>query len=277
MVTTYEKLTDDQVCGYLERLGMPCEKEKLPPPSLELLNRLVEAHQKKIPFEDIDVYQQKLPLSLEVQDLYKKIVEKKRGGYCFEMNGLFISLLQTLGYDAWSCYCRVVRGRAGWRAVSHRGNLVQIENRLYFCDVGFGGPMPSGAILLESGLHQRIGQEEYWPVEAEHGWWALMRMKKGEQDDFDSQSESGEQMELMFELTMADPLDFLPLNAYVSERPEAVFRQKFMVNMRTDKGYKGISDMVFTVKEDGVVNCFEMEDEQDRKEVLEKHFGIYLD
>lgn len=277
METTYEKLTDEQVSHYLERLGISCGEGGMPQPSLEFLNRLVEAHQKRIPFEAIDVYQQKLPISLEVQKLYEKIVEKKRGGYCFEMNGLFISLLRTLGYDAWSCYCRVIRGRAELRPVSHRGNIVCIENQLYFCDVGFGGPMPSQAILLESGRHQKIGQEEYWPVEEEHGWWGLMRMRKGSQDDFDSQSGSGEQLELMFQISMADPLDFIPLNAHVSERPEAVFRLKFMANVRTDRGYKDISDMVFTIKEDGVVTRRELDNEQQREEVLKEHFGICLE
>lgn len=276
MVTTYEKLTDKQLHNYLNRLGISCGEEEIPQPSLEFLNCLVEAHQKQIPFEDIDVYQQKLPISLEVQKLYEKIVEKRRGGYCFEMNGLFITLLRTLGYNAWSCYCRVVRGGTQLRPVSHCGNLVCMEGKHYFCDVGFGGPMPSGAVLLESGRHQIIGQEEYWPVKEEHGWWGLMRMRKGQQDDFDSRSSHGEQLELMFQTSMADPLDFLPLSAYVSERPESVFRMKFMANIRTNSGYKDISDMVFSIKENGEVTRYELEDEQQREKILREHFGIFL-
>lgn len=276
MVTTYERLTDIQVDRYLKRLGIDCGKDEKPQPSLEFLDHLVGAHQKRIPFEDIDVYQQKLPISMEAPKLYEKIVEKKRGGYCFEMNGLFICLLRSLGYDAWSCFCRVIRGRAELRPVSHRGNIVKIGSRLYFCDVGFGGPMPSKAILLESGRHQKIGQEEYWPVEEEHGWWGLMRMKRGKQDDYDSTSSSGEQLELMFQTAMADPLDFLPLNAYFSERQESVFRVRFMVNIRTDRGYKDINDMVFTIKEDGVVKRCQLEDERQREDILREHFGIDL-
>ena len=276
MMTGYTTLTDAQARGYLERLGIFPAEGAMPEPDLSFLNRLVEAHQKKVPFENIDVYQARLPISLEISDLYEKIVVKKRGGYCFEMNGLFVCLLRTLEYDAWSCGCRVVRGRDQVRPILHRGNIVCLNNRLYFCDVGFGGPMPSQAVLLESGKHQRIGQEEYWPVEEEHTWWSLVRMKRGNQDDYAPEAEAGECVEIMFQTAMMEPADFLPLNYYVSEPADSYFRVKMMANIRTDTGYMDVSDMVFTIKENGRVTRHGLESEEERSAVLEKYFGICL-
>lgn len=276
MLTNYAALTDAQVRGYLERLGICPEKGKLPEPDLAFLNRLVEAHQKNVPFENLDVYREKLPISLEVSDLYNKIVANRRGGYCFELNGLFVCLLRTLGYDAWSCGCRIMRGNQEIRPVLHRGNIIRLEDGLYFCDVGFGGPMPAHAVLLESGKHQRIGQEEYWPVEEEHGWWSLVRMKRGQQDDYVPEASEGECVELMFQTSLMEPADFIPLNYFVSEPADSFFRVKLMVNLRTDTGYRDISDMVFTVKENGRVTRRELTGEEERRKVLEQYFGICL-
>lgn len=274
MVTTYETLTESQIKNYFKRLGLSWEEKT--EPSLALLNQLIEAHQKSVPFESLDVYWNKLPISLKIEDLYHKIVEKNRGGYCFEINTLFVCLLRSLGYDAWSCFCRVVRGMDLHRAVTHGANIVSLEGKTYFCDVGFGGPMPCQAVLLESGRHQMIGGEEYWPLQEEHGWWALMRMRKGSQDDYDSGTLCGEQLEILFHEGLVDPMDYLPLNAYVSEREESIFRQRMRVNLRTDCGYKDIGDMVFTVKENGIVTRKTMESEEERLAVLKEHFGLDL-
>ncbi len=275
MQTTYQTLESRQLAGYLKRLEIPSRTDVQP--SAAFLNQLVALHQKKIPFEDIDVYQQKLPIPLDINDLYDKIISRKRGGYCYELNGLFIALLQSLHFDAWSCFCRVIRGRSQIRPISHRGNLVRLDGALYYCDVGFGGPMPAGALLVEDGTHQIIGQEEYWTTKQEHGWWAIMRRKKGASDDYDPDAAAGEQMEVLFQTGMADPADFLPLSAYSSGVPTSLFRTKYLVNLRTDSGYIDISDNVFTVKEGDVVRKYPIADEMERLQILKEQFGIVPD
>lgn len=276
MLTDYAALTEAQVRGYLKRLGICPAEGKLPDPDLGLLNQLVEAHQKRVPFENIDVFRGNLPISLSITDLYEKIVVNGRGGYCFELNGLFVCLLRTLGYDAWSCGCRILRGNQEIHPVLHRGNIIRLESGLYFCDVGFGGPMPAYAVLLESGKHQKIGQEEYWPVEEEHGWWSLVRMKRGQQDDYAPEASAGECVELMFQTALMEPADFVPLNYFVSEPSDSFFRSRMMVNLRTDTGYRDVSDMTFTVKENGRLTRRELSGEEERCQVLKTYFGICL-
>lgn len=274
MKSTYENLTDEQVRGYLARLGMEdawgCE------PTKELFDRLAAAHQMHVPFENLSVYLDQMPISLEVQALYQKIVTDRRGGYCFEMNGLFISLLRSMGFDAWSCLCRVVMGREVPGGISHRGNIARFGDRLYFTDVGFGGPMPAGSVEITSAAHQMIGGEEFWVTEEGQGWYGLMRMRKGSADDYDDQSAPGERMEILFQTAEADPADFVPLNYFQSMNPQSFFRMFAMANIRTESGYVNLSDMTLTIKKDGEVSRIVLQDEPERTEALKTYFGINL-
>lgn len=136
--------------------------------------------------------------------------------------------------------------------------------------------MPAHAVLLESGKHQKIGQEEYWPVQEEHTWWSLVRMKRGQQDDYAPEASAGECVELMFQTALMEPADFIPLNYFVSEPSDSFFRLKMMVNLRTDGGYMDINDMIFTVKENGRITRRELNGEKERSQVLQTYFGICL-
>lgn len=75
-------------------------------PTLETLRGLSDAHVRTIPFENIDVLLER-PMSLEPDALFAKLVTAKRGGYCFEQNGLFLEVLRALGFDAKPLSARV--------------------------------------------------------------------------------------------------------------------------------------------------------------------------
>jgi arylamine N-acetyltransferase len=89
---------------FLERLGLKDVTE----PDLETLNRLILAHQMNVPFENLSVYDAETDVSLDIASLFDKIVVRRRGGYCFELNALFMSLLESLGYDCYPVMVRVV-------------------------------------------------------------------------------------------------------------------------------------------------------------------------
>ena len=135
------------IAAYLKRIGL----SEAPPRLLDGLNALIWAHQTHVPFEDLNTSWLRLPVSLEIPALYDKVVLRRRGGYCYELNALFTRLLLDLGFDARSVFCRVVRGRDFLPPCAHRAVVVALEGRLYFCDVGFGGPMPAGALQIADG------------------------------------------------------------------------------------------------------------------------------
>ena len=78
----YDRLSEEQTRKYLERIGLSYPVF----PTLETLDALIWSHQCKVPFENIDTRLLACPVSLSSQDLYRKIVEERHGGFCFELN-----------------------------------------------------------------------------------------------------------------------------------------------------------------------------------------------
>ena len=109
---------------YLERIGYTGKAE----PTLECLNALISAHQRSVPYENLDVGRYHLPITLNIDHLYEKIVLNHRGGYCFENNTSFLSLLRGVGFDARPCMCRIMVGVPGVvPQVSHRASIITIS------------------------------------------------------------------------------------------------------------------------------------------------------
>lgn len=114
---------------YLERIGIEGELY----PNLETLKKLQKQHLINIPFENLDIIENK-ELKLDRDSLFTKIVEEKRGGICYELNGLFLMLLKEVGYDV-----KYISGRIREEGtdLDHVLLLVNIDDEKYIVDVGF--------------------------------------------------------------------------------------------------------------------------------------------
>ena len=171
-----------QAGQYLERIGVSEATAK--DVSAEGLSALVRLHQLSVPFETYEIKVLGRTPSLELDDLFEKIVIERRGGYCFELNKLFEALLKALGYKARPVLCRAVE-RTGRSPINHRGILVTIGNVDHFVDVGYGGPMPAGALVLTHEGEQRIWDDVFIPRRIDDAWWAVDRSTKSKSDFFD--------------------------------------------------------------------------------------------
>ena len=127
---------------YLERIGYTGDRT----PNLENLSRLVRCHLETVPFENLDCLHNPTVFSLNLEDLLDKVVTRRRGGVCCELNTLFNALLTYLGYNAYSIMVRITM-RPGPRPITHQCVITVIDGKRYYCDVGFGGP---GSALLTS-------------------------------------------------------------------------------------------------------------------------------
>ncbi|MBP9636444.1 MAG: arylamine N-acetyltransferase [Nitrospira sp.] len=107
-------------------------------PSLETLQGLHRAHVMTVPFENLDIHLGR-SISLAPADLFRKIVVERRGGYCFELNGLFALLLEALGIAVTRLAARVCSGAEGVRPRSHQLLMVKMGTSVWIVDVGFGG------------------------------------------------------------------------------------------------------------------------------------------
>ena len=222
----YDRLSEEQTKKYLERIGLSYPAA----PTLETLDTLVWSHQCSVPFEDIDTRLLSCPISLSSQDLYRKIVEERHGGFCFELNGLFLLLLRSLGFEAYACMCRVAAGFTTLRALTHRASIVSLNGKQYLCDVGLGGPMAPFAVEISPKPQTKKG-ETYRVTDTGDGWKLLLR----QEGDTDSPV-------IIFAPVPFLAEDFTPLMDALLSRPDNLFSNHLVINLRTPDGYKNFRD-----------------------------------
>ena len=130
-------LTRDEIRKYLDRL----EYDKIPAPDLETLHALQWAHLTHVPYENIDALLG-IPISLKPDDLYRKIVLEHRGGWCFELQGAYGYLLQSLGFAVMQYAARFMDEPGVVQMRRHRILVVDFNGRRYLTDVGVRSESP---------------------------------------------------------------------------------------------------------------------------------------
>lgn len=148
------------VKNYLERISNSGGRE----PSLKNLSILQREHSKAIPFENTYVLK-KMPINLNKEWIYDKIMNKSRGGFCFEVNYLFYLLLKDLGYDVkflGGSVFHPMTGQPG-HPNEHVLSMVTLDGKSYIVDVGFGAkcalePLP---LVFEEELQDPNGVFRY--------------------------------------------------------------------------------------------------------------------
>lgn len=148
---------------YLSRIDGPPARE----PGLELLGALQRAHLLTVPFENLDIHLGQ-PIQLDVTGFSEKIIERRRGGFCYELNGLFAWLLEALGFKVELVAARGIDhdGELG-PPFDHMALLVEL-GRTWLVDVGFGAPPPQ-PIPLERGEHDS-GGDRYRLTRQQDAW-----------------------------------------------------------------------------------------------------------
>ena len=120
---------------YLRRIGT---EESEIEPTLQNLKFLQRRHLLRVPFENLDIHW-KRPINLDNKQFYEKIVGEKRGGFCYELNGLFFELLSEIGFQNKMISAKVSKGNGEFGAeYDHLAILTKIEGKEYLVDVGFG-------------------------------------------------------------------------------------------------------------------------------------------
>src|SRR5690349_19482536 len=121
------------VVAYLRRInyGGPTQ------PTAETLRDLHRAHLLAVPFENLDIHLGR-EIVLEAERLYAKVVERRRGGFCYELNGAFAGLLGALGFDVEMLAAGVGRADGSFGPLfDHMALLVKLDEP-WLADVGFG-------------------------------------------------------------------------------------------------------------------------------------------
>ena len=187
-------------------------------PTAETLCALQFAHITSIPFENVSV-QLGQPMPLDVPSLARKLVRERRGGYCFEQNGLFAAVLERLGFKLIRLAARVRLGAHRTLPRTHMLLLVEADTIQWVADVGFGGWGLLKPIALEAGAQARQG---VWTMRLrrEENQWILQCLECPGGPDL-----------YAFTLEPQQPVDYEPANHYCATHPNSRFVQTFTVQL----------------------------------------------
>ncbi|CDG83215.1 arylamine N-acetyltransferase family protein [Janthinobacterium agaricidamnosum] len=216
------KLQASNFSLYLQRLGY----DRPPAPTLETLRHLQPRHTVAFPFETLStMLHDEVPIDLP--SLEHKILHAGRGGYCYELNNLFLALLLQLGFDARGITGSVVMGGSEdeHKARTHMLILVTLNGVRYIVDVGFGGMVPTSPLLLDTEDEQPTGHEPY-RLTLHDGSYTLRAQVAGDWRAL-----------YVFDLQTQGPIDYEVGNWYVSTHQNSPFLGQLVV-ARTGAGLR---------------------------------------
>lgn len=193
---------------YLQRLGY----DTPPAPTLQTLRDLQLRHVSRFAFESVSTLL-RAPVPIDLPSVEQKILFDGRGGYCYELNQVFLALLQELGFDARGITGRVVMGGPpdALTARTHRLSVVTIDGVRYISDVGFGGMVPTSPLQLDTEATQHTAHEPYRLTQHE-GSYTLWAEVAGESRGL-----------YVFDLQPQSRIDYEVGNWYVSTHPDSSF------------------------------------------------------
>lgn len=246
---------------YLQRIGV--EQSNFVP-NLENLKRLQRQHLLSIPFENLDIHWKK-PIDLKGESLYRKIVDSKRGGFCYELNGLFFELLQNLGYESKRISARVSDGKGNFgQEFDHLAIITRIEGEDYLVDVGFGDFF---AEPIKFAL-----DEEQTDV---NGTFLIKRfdenffeVTKKREESFISQ--------YIFTLRERRLSEFEDMCLFHQTSPDSHFTRNKVCSLMLNGGRKTLTDKRFITTKANHKEEVKINSEKEFEEILEREFGLKL-
>jgi N-hydroxyarylamine O-acetyltransferase len=246
---------------YLQRIGF--YQETLAP-DVETLKNLQRKHLLAVPFENLDIHW-KHQIVLDTGAFYRKIVEENRGGFCYELNGLFNELLRDLGYKTKMVSARVGgEGKFG-REFDHMAIIAEVGGEEYLADVGFGD-------FIAEPLKVTLNVEQQDAT----GVYRIGKLRFEGQEYLYTEKKNGDAWkgENIWTLTPRALSDYAEMCRFQQTSPESHFTQNKVCSLMTDLGRKTLSSDKFIETEDGVRTETPVENEEQFNEILLREFGI---
>jgi N-hydroxyarylamine O-acetyltransferase len=246
--------------AYLERINYQGSLA----PTAETLRRLQVAHLLAVPFENLSIHT-KEPVVLEDEALFAKIVEHRRGGFCYESNGLFAALLRALGFDVSMLSAEAAKAEGGFGPdFDHMALMVSSEQR-WLVDVGFGDSFLE-PLLLDEQSEQVQGRRAYRILrDGAH----LILMQREEGDEWKAQ--------YRFTLQPHEYADYEEMCRYHQTSPQSHFTRARICSRATETGRITLSGMRFiTTSQEGERQERILKSEQEYAAILREQFGIVM-
>jgi N-hydroxyarylamine O-acetyltransferase len=253
---------DFPLSQYLVRIGL----SKIPAANEAGLREVHAAQSFSIPFENMDIQLGRI-ISLKPDDLVSKLINRNRGGYCFELNGLFHLALASFGFKARDLLARVLYGLPDPSPRTHQVIIVTIEGRDWLADCGFGGPgLCLPLPMIPDRVEEQYGENYRLRQDARLGWVLQKAINDGFMDlySFDDR-----------ELTLENDIEMA--NHFTSTWPSSIFKLHRMCSLRKTWGRVTLSDMELNIYRDGQTMSRTLPPGPPYISALAEHFGICLD
>jgi N-hydroxyarylamine O-acetyltransferase len=231
----------------------------------ETLRQLHLAHLLHVPFENLSIHAHE-PIVLNDAALFEKIVTRRRGGFCYELNGLFGALLREVGFEVAMLSAQVANNQAEFsRDFDHMTLMVILDGERWLADVGFGDsfiePLP---LELNNKFQQR--EHRYRVVSNNQERLVLERGSKNE--DW--------QPQYRFSLQPYEYSDYAEMCAYHQVSPESHFTRQRICSRLTPSGRISLSDLRLIITENGARTERQVQNEDEYAEILRDRFGIVM-
>lgn len=239
-----------------------------PEPSGELLRALHAAHMLAVPFENLSIHYGQ-PIVLDDAALYDKIVRRLRGGFCYELNGLFAWLLRRLGYTVTLLSARVAEADGSFSPEFDHLTLrvSQLDGADWLADVGFGDSFRA-PLRLEPDREQDGGDGHAYRLRLEDAGRDWLMEREGA---------AGWRPQYRFTLTPHGMADFVPRCQFQQTSPESHFTQKRLCSLALPDGRATLSDLRLITTRRGVREERDLASEDEYRAKLAALFGVTLD
>jgi N-hydroxyarylamine O-acetyltransferase len=252
------KVSQIDVDAYLSRLNLKKESA-----TLQFLRKLHSSHVHTIPFENLDIhYRDKI--TLDYARVFDKLVTRKRGGFCYELNGLFYHLLFHLGYD---CYITSAQMKNEDQTFDpdfgHMMIVVTIDDQDYLVDVGFGNSFLYPK-LIDKGVVQ-MDYTTYWRFDTDPDENLLLQY---------SSNASNFTTKYMFRCEEKQIIQFFEMCEYHQTSPKSMFTQKKLISVKTTDGRITLTDRKLKILKLGEIDESPILNEDEFLSKLEQYFSI---
>ena len=252
------------ISGYLRRINYRGVVYR----DLAILRDLQCNHAFAIPFETLDI-QNQVPIILQINCLFQKVILDRRGGYCYELNVLFHHLLLQSGFDAYMIAGRLHHGNNRYgREFEHMALVVELHGRQWLVDVGYGD-FALTPLAIMPGQIQSDGRNYFQmidPVMVDGTPYLGVARWSNSRKDF--------KIDYLFTMEQQELSAFEGMNEYHQTSPESHFRRSMICTLPTREGRISLINNKLVKTENGKRQVRIIHGQEERDEVLEKYFHM---
>ncbi len=243
---------------YLHRISYSGSLE----PRLDVLKKLQIKHLLSIPFENLDIHNN-TQIELSIDRVFEKIVIQNRGGFCYELNGIFFELLIALNFSAKRISARVFNKNKGYgEEFDHFAIIVSFNDEEYLVDVGFGDfTFEPLKLVLDEIQNDKNG--EYIIDKYDDRYFRVNKVENGNNTP-----------EYIFKTDKRALKDYREMCIYHQTSPNSHFTIKRLISLPTENGRITISGNKLKITEFGSTSETEIKSETEFKKLLNDLFNI---